>query len=288
MKIFLLVSLLIFLLFGGDLNLTLENNNSQFIKDTNLSLNETISSEITPNVNESSNNPENSANLFLIILIAIYFISISTIFLIMPNYPERKLQFLFLGLFIFIGGLIFIGYLISGFEKLENWITAGFTIVLVFVTYQYVLLTKDLVNENKKLAEIQQRLTNQQTLPELHIFLKRGEFVPNYIWMVIENYGGGAAKNVTFRSEPDFNTISGSLNEQYDIFSRGMSYFPPHQSIAFLLTDFSIDADKKRDFVFTIIIDYDDDFNTHHTKTIKIELFQFWGQRYIFDNPSRY
>jgi len=160
--------------------------------------------------------------------------------------------------------------------SLPTWIYTIATMVLLFVTINYVTATEKLVEATKKGLEF-------QTAPRIFVMIKQGDEIARFIDLVIENKGQGEAKNITFIVAPDFETVSGFLTKEYEIFKKGLPYMAPGQRFFFTLTDLGENYDEKKDMSFTITVRYHDIEGTEYIDSYLIDLsifhgFRFWGE----------
>ncbi len=111
-------------------------------------------------------------------------------------------------------------------EEVYKWINANagllnlaFTFVVTLSTVFYVLLTRTLVVETRKLREA-------GTEPDIAVYLDRRE--RRHIDMVIRNIGSGPAYNLVLDLGPENETVK-ALREYS--FLKEMKYVPPDQAI---------------------------------------------------------
>ena len=130
-------------------------------------------------------------------------------------------------------------------------------------------------------AEIMKLQYNSMIEPKIIVHVQSHPRIPQYIMLIIKNIGGGMAYNLKFNSVPDFCIPEESLNQNYDLFKKGIQHMAPNQKIEYLLTDFSKDAELKRNSTFSIEVTYYDELSKGYFESYLIELYQFWGMRYI-------
>lgn len=195
-------------------------------------------------------------------------------------------------------------------SDISNWIQACFAVILTIFTINYANSTKYLVQYSNLQNEIMEKQSDSmiqqseimdrqskiiekqyetETEPNVICYVQVYPSEPNKIMMIIQNIGRGIAYNLKFTSEPDFESVSGSLNNNYDIFNpdKGLSYMAPGQKIEFVLTNFREDSEKKRENGFSIVIGYNNLEKKPYEKKYPIELYQFWGLRYIPEKPAQ-
>jgi len=98
-----------------------------------------------------------------------------------------------------------------------------FSFVVAISTVFYVVLTRQLVAETKRMRQAQQK-------PRISMTIQPREDLLNFVDLIIENIGLGAAYNVKFEIEPDseYGFKQGKLSN-VGFIKRGISYFPPNQ-----------------------------------------------------------
>ena len=113
-------------------------------------------------------------------------------------------------------------------------ITAIATVVLAFVTWCYVRMTRDTLEENRQI-----RLNAQK--PIIAIYLRSETDGYTSVYLCVENIGAGPAYDVEFTTDLSFTLDSTrSLGGEVPILGRGLRYFPPEQKREFFLSSGSI------------------------------------------------
>ena len=114
--------------------------------------------------------------------------------------------------------------------EVVNWldshsgtITAAATVVLALITWRYVRLTREILEENRRM-----HLNAQK--PNIRLFLRRGE--SSSMVLGIRNIGGGPAKNILFTVAREQPVGEPSIDEtSFPEFLQGISYLSSGQTI---------------------------------------------------------
>ena len=108
--------------------------------------------------------------------------------------------------------------------------TGGATVVLAIITWRYVRLTRDILEENR-----QMRLNAQK--PIIAIYLRSETTDHTSVYLCVENIGVGAAYGVEFTTDLSFTLgRNRSLGGEVRILERGLHYFPPGKKREFRLS----------------------------------------------------
>ncbi|MYE90071.1 hypothetical protein F4X33_13865 [Candidatus Poribacteria bacterium] len=95
--------------------------------------------------------------------------------------------------------------------------------VYAFLTWRYVRLTRDILEENQ-----QMRLDAQK--PEIAIYLRSDSTGPTYMYLYVENIGVGPAYDVKFTTDLCFRLPGNhSLGQRVPFLGRGIRYLPPEK-----------------------------------------------------------
>lgn len=186
---------------------------------------------------------------------------------------------------------IFIAFILffNNIELVSPLVQACFSIILTIFTINYAILTRELVKLSSKESLIIQKQFESNIKPKIIVYVQIHPKIVQYIMLKIKNIGGGVAYNIKFIAEPDFCIPNESLNNNCDLFKKGLSYMAPNQKIEYLLTNFSDEKtrDIKRESLFSINVTYyDEDNKNKYSDSYKIELYQFWGTRYVPEKPT--
>jgi hypothetical protein len=110
--------------------------------------------------------------------------------------------------------------------------------VVAVSTAFYVILTRSLVKETKKLREA-------QTEPKISICIKPNENCLLYCDMIIQNIGLGAAYNLNFKVGSDVRDFDRKPLSELNIIKNGIRYLTPSEKRQFFLTQFSRKVQEK-------------------------------------------
>jgi len=159
-----------------------------------------------------------------------------------------------------------------------------FSLVVMISTVVYALLTAILVNETKKMREV-------QTEPKIQIVLESFEFAVNFLKLNIKNIGNGPAVNVQFKSSIENGGITGEkiLKDFSSVkaFSEGISYLGPNQSFNSHYTKYSSEAENYLNTVLKIETTYQSLTRKKYKETIYIRFNELEGL-YQFGKPNMY
>jgi len=104
-----------------------------------------------------------------------------------------------------------------------------FSLVVTLATVLYVILTGKLVSESRKMREV-------QTEPNIFVCLHSKEEWISLIDLEIQNIGLGAAYNLNFGLNPDFEYSKGRFLSELNFIKNGVNYLAPNQKIKHFLT----------------------------------------------------
>lgn len=113
-------------------------------------------------------------------------------------------------------------------------------LVVAAATVFYALLTHRLVEETRRMREV-------QTEPALALRLEPSEHGVNFVNLVVENVGQGPARNIRFKAAPDFRRFRNQHVSDWGIFRHGLNYMAPGQKITLFLTSVLDDVHKGRE-----------------------------------------
>jgi hypothetical protein len=104
-----------------------------------------------------------------------------------------------------------------------------FSLVVAGATVFYAVLTHRLVSETKRMREV-------QTEPALSIWSEPSDHGINFLNLVIENSGQGAAHEIALVPTPNFQRFRGKYLGDLGLFKHGIRHLAPRQRITFFLT----------------------------------------------------
>jgi cell division protein FtsL len=139
----------------------------------------------------------------------------------------------------------------------QEIMTLLFACVVAISTVFYVILTRQLVSERKKMRKA-------QTQPEISASLVQNDKTSiEFIDLVIENIGLGPAYNIKFEVLNDFK-LSKIMLSEVGFIKNGISYFSPKQPMKLWVDSFLHDkelADKSIELKITYSNSLSDQFN---------------------------
>lgn len=157
-------------------------------------------------------------------------------------------------------------------------LTLLFSGVVAISTVVYAWLTHNLVSETKKMRKY-------QVEPEINITMEPKEGYLQYIYLIIQNIGGGAAIDVEFTLTPDFELYNSRKLSEVGIIQKGLKILAPNQKLELLLTDIPYLIEKDKFDIFNIKVTYSDSTNEKKEHEFVMDLSQF---RNIQFKPEHY
>lgn len=158
-------------------------------------------------------------------------------------------------------------------------LTVVFSFMVTAATVVYVVLTRALVAETRRMRE-------NQTEPDISIALVPSRSWLSWINMEIDNLGAGAAHNVRLQVEPDFENRSGQFLSQLGPFKNGIKRLPAGSKIISFVTEMvGKDSEKRRNSEFTIRADYENSEGRSFHRDFQINLSYMEGLMAIDKDP---
>jgi hypothetical protein len=158
--------------------------------------------------------------------------------------------------------------------------TVLLTLALVVITTVYVVITWKLLAESKASRESASR-------PEVAIWAAVDDVHFWFIYLRIENIGGGPAFNVSFKIDQPTGRARGNTEEEdlqsLGLFRKGLSFLPPRQPHRVLLGPGVSGFDETPPLHITA--SYADAAGTKHTRSFQIDYSEFWGLTRVGDLP---
>jgi hypothetical protein len=175
-------------------------------------------------------------------------------------------------------------YIVGPLNQNSGAITAIFSVVVGFATVAYVWLTRKLVAETRRYAQLTEGLVSEtkemreaQTKPNVFVTALPDEENKFWIDMLIQNMGLGPAFNIKFELTPDFYM---SENKQHlsevNLIKNGLPELGPNQKWQFPLTRASTIQEKLPE-PFEIEVTYEDSAQHTFEHTYSIDFSQFLG-----------
>jgi hypothetical protein len=159
-------------------------------------------------------------------------------------------------------------------------IIAILTFVLAVSTGIYAYLTWRMVNETKRMREIQSE-------PNISIYFKSKEEYIGLIDLVIKNIGLGPAFNIDFKVNPDFKYTDNKNISELNLFKNGLNHLAPNQEIIFFLNSLPIILEQKLPLSFDITVNYENVMKKKFQNTYNIDLLEIMGLRRAGEPPLK-
>jgi len=162
-------------------------------------------------------------------------------------------------------------------------LTVIFTAVVTISTLVYAILTAVLVNETKKMREV-------QTEPKIEITLRPLESVIHLVRLHIKNIGLGPAENIKLTpSVISGNNASELLAEftESSFFETGLKYLGPGQEIYSRFTQLTQNQEHKLQSVFLFEIEYKSATGKKYCEKKVIDMSEMKGY-YQLGKPNLY
>ena len=148
-----------------------------------------------------------------------------------------------------------------------------FSLIVTGATVFYVILTRSLVSETRKMREA-------QTEPDISVSISSKEESTYLKDMQIQNIGLGAAYNIKFEIEPDFEYAKGCMLSEINLIKNGLHYLAPNQKISFFIASIPEIFMKKNKSFFEIKVKYDNKFGKPYKNTCLIDFSEFFDLRH--------
>lgn len=157
--------------------------------------------------------------------------------------------------------------------------TGGATVVLAVITWRYVRLTRDILEENR-----QMRLDAQK--PEIAIYLRSEKTAsfPNQpkitsMFLYVENIRLGPAYDVEFTTDLSFSVTSGHSLREVGFLEHGIRYLPPGQKRKYLLAnEYYPDFDELMQKQLKIMVAYKDSVNEKYECCFYLDFQAYRGE----------
>lgn len=162
----------------------------------------------------------------------------------------------------------------------ESILNIIFSAMVAGSTVVYVILTRKLVNETRKLRKA-------QTEPKISIRIEPNENCIRYCDMIIQNIGLGPAYNINFDVSSDIKDFDGKPLSDLNIIKTGIKYLAPSTKRQFFLTQFfeiSNDIMKIRDS-FEIKVSYKNSQNEILNECFIMDFSEFSGLTKLGEPP---
>ena len=148
-----------------------------------------------------------------------------------------------------------------------------FSLIVTGATVAYVILTRSLVSETRKMREA-------QTEPDISVNISSKEESTYLKDIQIQNIGLGAAYNIKFEIVPDFEYAKGRMLSEVNLIKDGLHYLAPNQKISFFIASIPEIFMKKKKSFFDIKVKYENKFGKPYKNTYLIDFSKFFDLRH--------
>lgn len=155
-----------------------------------------------------------------------------------------------------------------------------FSGVVALATVFYVLLTRGLVLETKKLRRA-------QTEPQVLINLQTSEAWISLLDLVIQNIGLGAAHNLTFEVNPDLQLRTGRKLSEVNFIKNGLKCLAPNQKITCFIGNLIEEAKKEKKTVLEISVSYENKKGDREKESFTLDFSEFFGLVHVGESPLK-
>lgn len=159
-------------------------------------------------------------------------------------------------------------------------IIAVLTFVLAIITGIYAYLTWKMVNETKRMREIQSE-------PNISVYFKSKDEYIGFIDLIIRNIGRGPAFNIKLSVSPDFQYSDRMNISELNLFKNGIHHLAPDQQISFFLNSLPAMIEKKLCMRFDISVKYEDTVGNGFQNSYNIDLNELMGIRRVGEPPLK-
>jgi hypothetical protein len=149
-----------------------------------------------------------------------------------------------------------------------------FTFIVTFATVFYAIITAKLFSETKKMREA-------QTEPNIFLTIqsKNEDFFLKD--MVIQNIGQGAAYNIKFELDSDFEFLKGRFLSKLNLIKNGLKYLAPNQKISFFIGSIPNLIQRKINTIFSIKIKYENRLGQSYENKYTVDFSEFFGMTHV-------
>jgi len=147
-----------------------------------------------------------------------------------------------------------------------------FSLIVTGATVFYAILTRSLVSETKKMREA-------QTEPNIFISLKSKEEYIGLVDLVIQNIGLGAAYNLKFDVNPDFEYSKGRMLSEIKFIKNGLRYLPPNNKRVYFLISLIGRAEELEKISIEVKAEYDNCLGKSYQQQYTLDFSELLGMR---------
>lgn len=152
-----------------------------------------------------------------------------------------------------------------------------FSFVVMLATVCYAILTLNLVKETSRLRKV-------ETEPNISVFLEPKEQWISLMDLVIRNNGRGAAYDVRFRIDPDFECQRGGYLSSFPFMQR-IKYLAPGQILRFFLASAVEVFARKEGRAFEITVSYSGASGQNYNERFLLDFDDFKGMIQVGKPP---
>lgn len=154
-----------------------------------------------------------------------------------------------------------------------------FSLIVALSTVFYVLLTRKLVSETRKMRKV-------QTEPNIFVSLHSKEEWIGLIDLEIQNIGLGAAYNLNFELNPDFEYSKGLFLSELNFIKNGVNYLVPNQKIKHFLTSL-VGRKELEKTKIGFKVKYENSIGKSYQREYTLDFSEFWGRRRVGEPPLK-
>jgi len=149
-----------------------------------------------------------------------------------------------------------------------------FSFFVTVATIMYAVLTGKLVSETKKMRE-------SQTEPNVFMSIQSKEEYIGLADLIIQNIGLGAAYNLKFEVEPDFELSKGYRLSEIPIIKQGIRSMPLNRKISCFLTSLVGRADELEKIKIRAVIKYENILKKPFQQEYILDFAELYGIRRV-------
>jgi len=148
-----------------------------------------------------------------------------------------------------------------------------FSLIVTGATVAYAILTGKLVSETRKMREV-------QTEPSIFVNLYLKEDWAGLIDLVIQNIGSGAAYNLKFELNPDFEYRKERFLSRVNFIKNGVNSLAPNQQIKHFLTSL-VGREELEETKIEFKVKYENSTGKSYQREYTLDFSEFWGRRRV-------
>lgn len=153
-------------------------------------------------------------------------------------------------------------------------VLASITVITLFENRRITQNTLDIANESLEETRL---MREAQTEPIVLVRIQPREEYINWIDMIIENVGPGAARDVKFSISSNVDDLTGTKVSEMGFVKHGFSNLASGQKFQFILTDMADRPEEKENASFTIDVNYNNSVGRPYHDTYTIDFSELAG-----------